>query len=348
MDKDRYSRQLILPQFGEEGQRKLLSSSVLVVGAGGLGSPVLLYLTAAGVGKIGIVEDDNVALSNLQRQILFSTDDVGKSKAEQAKRRLNALNPDVSVQLFQERLTAQNALELVRGFDLVIDSSDNFQTRYLVNDACVLESKPFIFGAIHQFEGQVAVFNLNGSATYRDVFPEPPTPEMAPNCAEAGVLGVMGGLVGSHQALEALKILAGVGETLANKLLLLDAISGQSRIIKIKKNENAPKITQLIDYESFCGVSFVNEIDLLTLKKWQNEGVDFQLIDVRESNEYAIFNLGGENKPLSGLERFVGEIDRVKKVVVHCQSGVRSKKAIRLLEENHGFRNLINLKNGLA
>ncbi len=351
MNTQRYSRQLLMPEFGELGQRKLLNAKVLVVGAGGLGSPILYYLTAAGVGTIGIVEDDEVSLSNLQRQILFTSEEVGKPKITQAEQRLKALNPEVSFQLFPERLNAQNALAIIQDFDVVVDATDNFPTRYLINDACVLLNKPFVFGAIHRFEGQVAVLNVNGSSTYRDIFPTPPPPEMAPNCAEAGVLGVMAGLIGSHQALETIKLLTGLGNLLINKLLLIDALSGKSRTIRVTPIPNSPKVTHLIDYESFCGlkdepISF-QQIDFDEFIQWKNESRAFQLIDVRETHEYEQSNLGGENMPLTTLSAFVAGISRTIPVVVHCQAGSRSKKAIQLLTDDYGFTNLINLVGGI-
>lgn len=351
MNAQRYSRQILMPEFGEAGQQKLLNAKVLVVGAGGLGSPVLYYLTAAGVGTIGIVEDDVVSLSNLQRQILFTSDEIGKPKITQAEQRLKALNPDVNFQLFGERLNSKNGLQIIKDFDIVVDATDNFPTRYLINDACVLLRKPFVFGAIHRFEGQVSVLNVNGSATYRDIFPVPPPPEMAPNCAEAGVLGVMAGLIGSYQALETIKFLTGLGDLLTNKLMLIDALSGQSRTIKVKPIVDSPKITQLIDYEEFCGVkeepNAFQEIDFEEFTSWKNEQKDFQLIDVRETHEYISGNLGGENMPLTNLSAFTEKISRTKSVIVHCQAGSRSKKAIQLLNEAYGFTNLINLKGGM-
>ncbi|MDP5122162.1 MAG: molybdopterin-synthase adenylyltransferase MoeB [Spirosomaceae bacterium] len=351
MNAQRYSRQILMPEFGEAGQQKLLNAKVLVVGAGGLGSPVLYYLTAAGVGTIGIVEDDVVSLSNLQRQILFTSDEIGKPKITQAEQRLKALNPDVNFQLFGERLNSKNALQIIENFDIVVDATDNFPTRYLINDACVLLKKPFVFGAIHRFEGQVSVLNVNGSATYRDIFPTPPPPEMAPNCAEAGVLGVMAGLIGSYQVLETIKFLTGLGDLLTNKLMLIDALSGQSRTIKVKPIPDSPKITKLIDYEEFCGVkeepNAFQEIGFEEFTRWKNEQKDFQLIDVRETHEYILGNLGGENMPLTILSVFTKEISRTKPVIVHCQAGSRSKKAIQFLRETHGFTNLINLKGGM-
>lgn len=351
MNSQRYNRQLLMPEFGEAGQRKLLNARVLVVGAGGLGSPVLYYLTAAGVGTIGIIEDDVVSLSNLQRQILFTTEEIGKPKITQAEQRLEALNPEVHFRLFPDRLTSKNALGIIADFDIVVDATDNFPTRYLINDACVLLNKPFVFGAIHRFEGQVAVLNVKGSITYRDIFPTPPPPEMAPNCAEAGVLGVMAGLIGSYQALETIKFLTGLGDLLTNKLMLIDALSGKSRTIRIKPAADTPKITQLIDYEKFCRVekvsNTVKEVDFAELKQWQDENRDFQFIDVRETHEYTVHNLGAENMPLTNLSAFSEKISRTKPVVVHCQAGSRSKKAIQLLTDAYGFTNLINLAGGI-
>lgn len=340
-----------MPEFGEAGQQKLLDAKVLVVGAGGLGSPILYYLTAAGVGTIGIVEDDVVSLSNLQRQILFTSDEIGKPKIRQAEQRLKVLNPDVDFQLFSERLTSENALRVISEFDVVIDATDNFPTRYLINDACVILNKPFVFGAIHRFEGQVAVLNVNGSATYRDIFPSPPPPEVAPNCAEAGVLGVMAGLIGSYQTLETIKLLTGLGDLLTNKLMLIDALSGKSRTIKVKPLPDTPKIMQLIDYEQFCGVKIesgnAKEIDFKEFIEWQKEGKDFQLIDVRETHEYVMSNINGENMPLTNLSAHVEKISRTKPVILHCQAGSRSQKAIQLLTDAYGFTNLINLSGGI-
>ncbi|WP_064198262.1 MULTISPECIES: molybdopterin-synthase adenylyltransferase MoeB [Emticicia] len=339
----RYNRQMLMPEFGEEGQIKLKNSKVLVIGCGGLGSPILLYLAAAGIGTLGLVENDTIDESNLQRQILYSTSSVGQSKIEQAANRLHALNPLVDIELHQTRLTTQNALEIFSNYDLIIDGTDNFPTRYLVNDACVLLNKPFVYGAIHRFEGQVAVFNYKNSVTYRDLFPSPPPPEQAPNCAEAGVLGVLPGIIGSMQALEAIKVITEIGETLAGKLFILDTLSMQSRIIKISKSPETPKITQLIDYESFCGLKSANEISFEELKFLDN----YQLIDVREMHEYKARNIGGELMPLSELEKHITNISREKTVIIHCQSGIRSKKAIKILEETYGFNNLLNLTGGI-
>ena len=339
----RYNRQMLMPEFGLAGQEKLRQAKVLVIGCGGLGSPILLYLTAAGIGTIGIVENDKIDISNLQRQILYSSSAVGQEKISESINRLSALNPLVKLNKYPTRLNASNALEIIKNYDIVIDGTDNFPTRYLVNDACVMLNKPFVYGAIHRFEGQVAVFNHQDSATYRDLFPTPPPPEQAPNCAEAGVLGVLPGIIGSMQALEAIKVLTNIGEPLSGKLLVLDTLSMQSRIIKIPKMSETSKITQLIDYEAFCGLKSTNDISFEELENLSN----YQLIDVREKHEYETQNIGGELMPLSELEKHLSKISRDKTIVVHCQSGVRSQKAIKFLREQHNYHNLLNLTGGI-
>ena len=354
----RYNRQMLMPEFGLAGQEKLKDSKVLVIGCGGLGSPILLYLTAAGIGTLGIVENDTVDVSNLQRQIIYSSLSVSYAKIDETEKRLKDLNPFVKINKYTTRLTSENALEIIKNYDIVIDGTDNFPTRYLVNDACVMLNKPFVYGAIYRFEGQVAVFNYEGSSTYRDLFPTPPPPQQAPNCAEAGVLGVLPGIIGSMQALEAIKVIIRIGEPLAGKLLVLDTLSMQSRIIKIPKMPDTPKITELVDYEEFCGnyelrtggVSLTNEESKFLHEIAYQELLqltDYQLIDVREPHEFAIKNLGGELMPLSELEKYLPKISRDKTVVVHCQSGVRSLKAIKILQEKYGFDNLVNLKGGV-
>lgn len=339
----RYNRQMLMPEFGLAGQEKLKQAKFLVIGCGGLGSPILLYLTAAGIGTIGIVENDNIDISNLQRQILYSSSAVGWAKISETVSRLSALNPLVKFNKYPTRLSSDNALEIIKDYDIVIDGTDNFPTRYLVNDACVMLNKPFVYGAIHRFEGQVAVFNHQNSATYRDLFPTPPPPEQAPNCAEAGVLGVLPGIIGSMQALEAIKVITNIGEPLSGKLLVLDTLSMQSRIIRIPKMPDTSKITQLIDYETFCGLKSANDIAYEELKTLEN----YQLIDVREKHEYEARNIGGELMPLSELEKHLPKISRDKTVVVHCQSGIRSQKAIKILQENFGFTNMVNLTGGI-
>ena len=339
----RYNRQMLMPEFGMDGQVKLKNAKILVIGCGGLGSPILLYLTAAGIGTLGIVENDKIDITNLQRQILYATSSVGQAKISETTNRLRALNPLVKINQYPTLLSADNALEIIKDYDIVIDGTDNFPTRYLVNDACVMLNKPFVYGAIHRFEGQVAVFNHRNSATYRDLFPTPPPTEQAPNCAEAGVLGVLPGIIGSIQALEAIKVITSIGEPLSGKLFVIDTLSMQSRIINIPKMPNSIKITQLIDYEVFCGIKSANDITFEALQKLN----DYQLIDVREKHEYEARNIGGELMPLSELEKYLSKISRDKTVVIHCQSGVRSQKAIKILQENFGFTNLVNLTGGL-
>jgi adenylyltransferase/sulfurtransferase len=339
----RYNRQMLMPEFGIDGQVKLKNAKILVVGCGGLGSPILLYLTAAGIGTLGIVENDKIDITNLQRQILYATSSVGQPKISETTNRLRALNPLVKINQYPTLLSADNALEIIKDYDIVIDGTDNFPTRYLVNDACVMLNKPFVYGAIHRFEGQVAVFNHRNSATYRDLFPTPPPTEQAPNCAEAGVLGVLPGIIGSIQALEAIKVITSIGEPLSGKLFVIDTLSMQSRIINIPKMPNSIKITQLIDYEVFCGIKSANDITFEALQKLN----DYQLIDVREKHEYEARNIGGELMPLSELEKYLSKISRDKTVVVYCQSGVRSQKAIKILQANFGFTNLVNLTGGL-
>ena len=340
---ERYNRQMLMQEFGLNGQEKLKNAKVLVIGCGGLGSPILLYLTAAGIGMLGIVENDKIDITNLQRQILYTTSAVGLPKISETVNRLMALNPFVKIKQYPILLSADNALEIIKDYDIVIDGTDNFPTRYLINDACVMLNKPFVYGAIHRFEGQVAVFNHQNSITYRDLFPTPPPPDQAPNCAEAGVLGVLPGIIGSMQALEAIKVITDIGEPLSGKLLILDTLSMQSRIIRIPKMPDTTKITQLIDYEEFCGLKSTNDITYEGLKALN----DYQLIDVREQHEYEVKNIGGELMPLSELEKHLPKISRDKAVVIYCQSGIRSQKAIKLLQENFGFTNLINLTGGM-
>lgn len=351
----RYSRHIAIPEFNVIGQKKLKAAKVLVVGSGGLGSPLLFYLTAAGVGNIGIVDFDVVDDSNLQRQVLFTVDDIGKSKAETAKKRLEKLNPHVQFTVYNNALTKDNALEIIKDYDVVADGTDNFPTRYLVNDACVLLDKINVYASIFRFEGQVAVFNYlkeDGSrgVNYRDLFPEPPPPGMVPSCAEGGVLGVLPGIIGSMQASEVIKVITGVGEPLADRLFLMDAASFTTRTLKIKKNPKT-KITELINYEEFCGIGLeknqVQEITVIELKKIMDEKSDFQLIDVRESYEYDIANIGGELIPLSSISESVEKISKEKMVVIHCKSGARSTKAIQELKSLFPFDNLYNLKGGI-
>lgn len=354
---ERYSRHLIIPEFNIEGQRRLKEARVLVVGTGGLGSPLLLYLTAAGVGNIGILDFDVVDDSNLQRQVLFTVDDVGKPKSEAAKVRLEKLNPHVNFTVHNTMLTSENALDIIKDYDVVADGTDNFPTRYLVNDACVILDKVNVYASIFRFEGQVSVFNYkdkNGEygPHYRDLFPTPPPPGLVPSCAEGGVIGVLPGIVGSLQANEVLKVVSGVGDPLAGRLFLFDALSFETRVMKIHKNKNTPAVTELIDYEIFCGLNEkeeekqVNEITVDELSQWKATKKDFQLIDVREPYEYEIANLEGKLIPLGQVADHVNEIRSDVDVVVHCRSGKRSADAIVQLEKL-GFKNLYNLKGGI-
>ena len=363
----RYDRHIIIPGFGMEAQQKLKAAKVLVIGSGGLGSPVLLYLAAAGVGTIGIVDFDVVDDSNLQRQVLFGVNEIGKPKVEAAKRRLEALNPYIQLRIYNTHLNSQNALDILRDYDVIADGTDNFPTRYLVNDASVLLGKPNVYASIFQFEGQVSVFNYKDAEgdpgpNYRDLYPTPPPPGLVPSCAEGGVLGVLPGIIGSLQALEVIKVITGVGDTLSGRFYIFDALNFESRTFNIKRREDNPingtnpTITALIDYEQFCGMRAVEEAPLkeITAKELydlQVKGEKFQLIDVREPHEYDIVNIGAELIPLGTIlndtDAVAGRIDTNKKVIVHCKMGGRSAKAIRALEEKFKFTNLYNLKGGI-
>ena len=359
----RYNRHIIIPGFGLEAQQKLKAARVLVIGSGGLGSPVLLYLAAAGVGTIGIVDFDVVDDSNLQRQVLFGVHEIGQPKVEAAKRRIESLNPHVNLRLYNTHLNSQNAMEIIRDFDVVADGTDNFPTRYLVNDACVLLDKPNVYASIFQFEGQVSVFNYlerNGQRgpNYRDLYPTPPPPGLVPSCAEGGVLGVLPGIIGSLQALEVIKVITGVGEPLSGRFYIFDALHFETRTFNIKRrqdnpvNGKNPTISELIDYEQFCGMRAVEErpikeITARELHDLQVSGEKFQLIDVREPHEYSIVNIGAELIPLGLVTENAGRIDKGIPVVIHCKGGGRSAKAIRDLEQQFGFENLYNLKGGI-
>src|ERR1051325_1354070 len=340
---NRYSRHIILPEIGAEGQEKLKHAKVLVIGAGGLGCPVLQYLVCAGVGTIGIVDGDVVDETNLQRQILFSPVDIGKFKAETAKRKLSALNPHCKLQAANCKLTSPNALEIIKDYDLVIDGSDNFPTRYLINDACVILNKPLVFGSVFKFEGQISVFNYKNGPTYRCLFPEPP--QDSPNCSEIGVLGVLPGIIGTLMSGEALKIILGIGELLSGKLFVFDSLTSQTNIISFDKNPVNSEITSLIDYESFCRPKSVavSEISLTDFKKLMEQKENIQIIDVREPNEYSAFNIEGINIPLNELSKHTDKIRKDIPVIIHCQRGNRSKIAIELLQKDFGFTNLRNL-----
>lgn len=363
----RYSRHFILPEINVAGQEKMKKSRVLVVGSGGLGSPVLLYLAAAGIGTIGIVDFDTIDKTNLQRQILFSTFDEGKPKALQAKERIQQLNPHIDVVLHNVKIDSSNALDIVEQYDVIVDGTDNFPTRYLMNDACVLAGKPNVFGSVFRFEGQLSVFNYKNEdgtfgPNYRDVFPEPPAPGEVPNCAEGGVLGVLPGIIGCFQANEVIKIVCGIGEVLAGKILLFDALTMLNRTIKIRKQPDNPisgenpTINALIDYEEFCNIqgpvkeveSTLNEIDVAELKKLISLNSNkIKIIDVREPYEYEISNIGGELIPLGTIENASLDVDEFDKIVVHCRSGVRSAKAIRKLVQKYDSSKFFNLKGGI-
>jgi adenylyltransferase/sulfurtransferase len=357
---NRYNRHIILPQFGIEGQQKLKAAKVLVVGSGGLGSPLLLYLAAAGIGTIGIIDFDVVDEGNLQRQVLFNNNDLKKPKAIQAAEKIKALNPYIHVAVYNDKITSANAMGIIKDYDIVADGTDNFPTRYLVNDACVLSGKPYVYGSVFQFEGQLSLFNYknaNGEAgpNYRDLYPTPPPPELIPDCASGGVLGVLPGIIGSMQALEVIKAITGIGENLSEKFLVFDALAATSKTFTIRRtadnplNGKNPTITSLIDYDAFCNIKSNDNIKQITAEELfylQSSGEDFQLIDVREPNEYAAYNIGGELISLKDVLENIGKINRNKKVVIHCQSGSRSAQAINLLQQN-GFDNLYNLAGGL-
>ncbi|WP_199243505.1 molybdopterin-synthase adenylyltransferase MoeB [Hymenobacter sedentarius] len=354
-ENNRYSRHLLLPEIGLAGQLKLKAAKVLVVGCGGLGCPVLQYLAAAGVGTLGLLDFDTVDDSNLQRQVLYATADVGRSKAVVAAEKLAAQNPFITLRTHQLHLSAANALALFADYDLVVDCSDNFATRYLVSDACVILGKPLVFGAIFKFEGQVSVFNYQNGPTYRCLYPEPPAPGDAPSCAEIGVLGVLPGLVGTLQAAEALKIILELGEVLSGRLLMVDALGMQFQTIRFRAVAANQQLTALApDYAAFCGEAPIQvaarrapEISADELKAWQQSGRPLQLLDVREPHEHAQRSIGGQLLPLGQLADKLTELTLDAPVVVHCASGIRSQKAAQLLLA-HGFAEVYSLRNGLA
>jgi molybdopterin/thiamine biosynthesis adenylyltransferase/rhodanese-related sulfurtransferase len=356
----RYSRHLIMPEVGMTGQQKLKAARVLCIGAGGLGSPLALYLTAAGVGTLGIVDFDVVDYTNLQRQIIHATDDVGRKKLESAAEKLKALNPYLNLRTFETKLTSANALELFREFDIIADGTDNFPTRYLVNDACVLTGKPNVYGSIFRFEGQASVFATEEGPCYRCLYPEPPPPGLVPSCAEGGVLGILPGLVGLIQATETIKLILGQGDSLAGRLLLVDALGMKFRELKLRKNPECPAcgkhrtITGLIDYEEFCGIRGQEEpagndvptISVEELKKKLDNKADIFILDVREPHEYQICHLSGYLIPVGDLPKRVNELDSSREIIAHCRSGVRSAKAVNFLRRA-GFRKVYNLTGGI-
>jgi sulfur-carrier protein adenylyltransferase/sulfurtransferase len=351
----RYERHLSLPGFGPEAQERLKEASVLVVGAGGLGCPALLYLAAAGVGRIAIVDPDAIDVSNLQRQVLYTAADVGANKAETAALRLRAMNPLIRIDAHAVRFIRSNALELVRSCDLVVDGSDNFPTRYLVNDACVISGRPFVYAAIQGFEGQVSVFNWRGGPTYRCLFPEPPEPGTVPNCAEAGVLGAVTGLIGAVQACEAIKVLAGVGQPLSGRLLVWNALTVSSHVVGLKADPGARKITELPPegYGETCGEAGVSdEIDREGLERMLKAGGRVQLLDVREGWERETGSIEpSKHLPLRHLETSsssdLAPFDPSVPTVVYCAHGIRSLRGIQILRERHGYRSALSLRGGM-
>ena len=356
----RYSRHLIMPEVGMAGQQKLKAARVLCVGAGGLGSPLALYLAAAGVGTLGLVDFDVVDYTNLQRQIIHTTEDVGRPKLDSASEKLGAINPFINVRKFETKLTSANALDILRDFDIVADGTDNFPTRYLVNDACVLAGKPNVYASIFRFEGQASVFATEHGPCYRCLYPEPPPPGLVPSCAEGGVLGILPGLLGVIQATEVIKLILGSGEPLIGRLLLVDALSMRFRELRLRKNPECPvcganpTVHELIDYNQFCGIrgeeapvtSTVPEIRPEELKAKLDAGDDMFILDVREPHEYQICNIGGHLIPLGDLPARLNELDSSRDIVVHCRSGVRSAKAVTLLRQA-GFGKVKNLAGGI-
>src|SRR5438477_2361202 len=359
----RYSRHLIMPEVGVDGQRKLKAGSVLCIGAGGLGSPAAMYLAAAGVGRIGIVDFDVVDFSNLQRQLLHGTSDVGRSKLESAKDRLRDLNPHIEIDTYETTVTSDNALDLFKPYDVILDGTDNFPTRYLVNDACVLAGKPNAYGSIFRFEGQASVFATKEGPCYRCLYPEPPPPGLVPSCAEGGVLGVLPGIIGVIQATEAIKLIAGIGEPLIGRFLIYDALKMRFRELKLKKDKDCPvcgthpTVTKLIDYDQFCGihpaepepvaVNNATELTSLELKARLDRGDKVTIVDVREPNELQINRIQGSlHIPLGDIPKRYNELDPDSEYVMQCKSGVRSGKAADFLR-SVGFKRVLNLKGGI-
>jgi adenylyltransferase/sulfurtransferase len=362
----RYSRHLLLPEVGMEGQQKLKAAKVLCVGAGGLGAPLGFYLAAAGVGTLGLIDFDLVDASNLQRQIIHSTNDIGRPKLDSAAEKLQALNPHMKIVKFNTRLSSENALEIFKDFDMVADGTDNFPTRYLVNDACVLTGIPNVYASIFRFEGQASVFATEDGPCYRCLYPEPPPPGLVPSCAEGGVLGILPGLLGVIQATEAIKLILGQGEPLIGRLLLVDSLGMKFRELKLRKNPNCPvcgtqpSIKKLIDYNQFCGIPSASEtvapdapqvngipqISVTEYKQQRDAGKDSFLLDVREPHEYKIANLGGYLIPLGDLEKRLGEVDSSREIITQCRSGARSQKAAEILHKA-GFQNVKNLAGGI-
>jgi adenylyltransferase/sulfurtransferase len=359
----RYSRHLILPEVGMEGQQKLKAARVLCVGTGGLGSPLALYLTAAGIGTLGLVDFDVVDASNLQRQIIHSTRDIGRKKLDSAEEKLVALNPAINIVKHETMLSSANALDILKDYDIVADGTDNFPTRYLVNDACVMLGKPNAYGSIFRFEGQASVFATKDGPCYRCLYPEPPPPGLVPSCAEGGVLGILPGLVGVIQATEVIKLILGKGESLAGRLLLVDALNMRFRELKLRKNPECPvcgvnpTVTKLIDYQQFCGIvpeskeekAMKNGIPQMTVKELKRRidaGEDLFILDVREPFEYQIAQIGGKLIPLNDVPQRLNEIPREREIIVQCKSGGRSQRAAELLKQQ-GYPTVVNLAGGI-
>jgi sulfur-carrier protein adenylyltransferase/sulfurtransferase len=357
----RYSRHLIMPEVGMEGQLKLKAAKVLMVGTGGLGAPLGMYLAAAGIGRIGIVDFDVVDHTNLQRQIIHGTKDVGKKKIDSAAETMHDINPYVQVDKFEVALTSENALDIIKDYDMVVDGTDNFPTRYLVNDACVLLNKPNVYGSIFRFEGQATVFAYEGGPCYRCLYPEPPPPGLVPSCAEGGVLGILPGMIGIVQATEAVKLILGTGEPLVGRLLLYDALAMRFRELKLRRNPECPvcgdhrTITKLIDYQEFCGmgrgqeevVEATGDIDPTEVKQKIDRGDDFVLIDVREPHEYQICNIPQAKLiPLGDVQKRMNELNTSDEIVMHCKGGTRSAKAVDMLKQA-GFKRVRNMKGGI-
>ena len=358
----RYSRHLIMPEVALDGQKKLKAARVLTVGTGGLGSPLALYLAAAGIGTLGIVDFDVVDESNLQRQIIHGTSDVGRPKVESARDKIKDINPNVEVVVHEEALTSENALSIFADYDVIVDGTDNFPTRYLVNDACVLLGKPNVYGSIFRFEGQASVFWAEEGPCYRCLYPEPPPPGLVPSCAEGGVLGILPGAIGVVQATEAVKLILGIGEPLIGRLMLYDALGMSFREMKLRKDPGCPicgenpTVTELIDYEEFCGIPQANaaeekngvpEITVSELKSKLDKGEPIKVLDVREPHEYEVANIGVKLVPLGELPQRLAEFDRDENFAVHCKTGGRSARAVKLLQDA-GFGNVYNVKGGIT
>jgi adenylyltransferase/sulfurtransferase len=358
----RFSRHLILPEVGMQGQTKLKNAKVAMIGAGGLGAPLGLYLAAAGVGRIGLVDFDVVDVSNLQRQVIHGTSDIGRKKLDSAADRMKEINPNIRIDKFDTGLSSENALEILRDYDIVVDGTDNFPTRYLVNDACVLLKKPNVYGSIFRFEGQATVFAYEDGPCYRCLYPEPPPPGLVPSCAEGGVLGILPGIIGVIQATETVKLILGIGDTLKGRLLLYDALGMKFRELKLRRDKDCPvcgdnpTVTKLIDYEQFCGITPMSNqpaadsavIDAIELKQKMDRGDKFVLLDVREPHEYQIAKIPGSILiPLGDLPKRLNELDKSADIVTQCKSGGRSQKAMDLLKQS-GFQHVRNMTGGIT